>query len=391
MLLKIMENIYSLIGLLFSIFVKKEENLWVFGARDGNAYCDNTRFFFEWLEHNKKNEIVAYWITKNSNIVDFNNKILLHNSIRGQWIIAKSSLVFVSHGAADVSRFIGYSKPYVYLWHGIPIKRMGRIERPSLLHWLKKIIFPKIHVVLFLVTSERDSKIFSEAYSISPSAFYIGQYPRNIKLTENAEQAVNVTDSSIHKYKILFAPTYRDNNDASYFDNVIMPSDITLGKLSSFLVDINAEFYFKLHPYTITAFCFDSLPSNIKLVDKNQDILDVLSTSDVLITDYSSVFFDFALLNRPIIHFLPDESWYLNDVNRGLYSDFLTSRAGECAFDWVGVLSLLRREIKNPTRTKHLRDRMISHFFSNVNGTNLQLFLECQLRQSCFYNEKKNE
>ncbi len=55
-----MENIYSLIGLLFSIFVKKEENLWVFGARDGNAYCDNTRFFFEWLEHNKKNEILAY-------------------------------------------------------------------------------------------------------------------------------------------------------------------------------------------------------------------------------------------------------------------------------------------------------------------------------------------
>ncbi|MCI4614854.1 CDP-glycerol glycerophosphotransferase family protein [Vibrio cholerae] len=380
----ISDSFYSLIGLFLSFIVRRDESIWVFGARDGSSYCDNTRFFFEWIRINQSKNIKCYWITKNSSLVNVNNGVIHHNSLFSQYIIASSSLVFVSHSAADVSRFIGWIKPFVYLWHGIPIKKMDNVKSYSKKSKIKNFILPKINTLLFLVTSKRDLLIFSNAYDIPASRFYVGQYPRNINLIEQH----SIKNDSKEIKKILFAPTFRDNNDASYFDNEVMPSSNVLKRLEDFLENNNAELYFKLHPYTATAFDFNSLPNNIKHIDKSIDIMDVLCKVDVLVTDYSSVAFDYCLLDKSIVYFLPDNDWYLNDSNRGLYDDFISTRAGEVAYNWDELIILLKKELDNPERTKNLRDDVVDCYFNNRDDNNLNLYQECMFRQKAYYQER---
>ncbi|OEE79742.1 CDP-glycerol glycerophosphotransferase family protein [Vibrio ordalii] len=379
----ILDVLYSLIGLFFSFIIKRNKSVWVFGARDGSSYCDNTRFFFEWVRISQSENIKCYWITKNSSLVNVNNGIIYHNSLFSQYIIASSSLVFVSHGAADVSRFIGWIKPFVYLWHGIPIKKMNNVKLYSIKRKIKNSILPKINILLFLVTSKRDLLIFSNAYNIPASRFYVGQYPRNIKLIDR--HSIKNGSKEIKKKQILFAPTFRDNNDESYFDNEVMPSSNVLKRLEAFLEHNNAELYFKLHPYTTTAFDFNSLPNNVKHIDKSIDIMDVLCKIDVLVTDYSSVAFDYCLLDKSIVYFLPDDDWYLNNNNRGLYDDFVSTRAGEVAYNWDELIILLKKELDNTERTKKLRSDVVDCYFNNRNDNNHNLYQECISREKNYY------
>ena len=140
----------------------------------------------------------------------------------------------------------------------------------------------------------------------------------------------------LNKTIVLYAPTWRDNHkskETTYrFRNSLDCSDF----INNF--DSDYIFLFRGHYFV------DSLLKSDSFIDVSHinDINDLLLVTDILITDFSSVFFDFSILNRPILFYMPDRESYENDI-RGFYLDVDKELPGEVVED----MQTLSKEIKS--------------------------------------------
>jgi len=120
----------------------------------------------------------------------------------------------------------------------------------------------------------------------------------------------NIKDElNIKNYKkvITYAPTFRDKNNISPF------SEKFLFKLNNLCKKNDSIFILKLHPFDQSLlYNFDNFTNIIK-VSKNIDLQELLFYTDILITDYSSVFFDFMNTKKPIIYYSYDYELYMKD------------------------------------------------------------------------------
>jgi CDP-glycerol glycerophosphotransferase len=219
-----------------------------------------------------------------------------------------------------------HGQVYLQTWHGTPLKRLGRdIVQNNL-------------TKSYLDTMDREAKAWD--YLISPNAFctevfpscfgYSGEiletgYPRNDKLsTSTAEdrqrirEAIGVSDSSVTI--AMYAPTWRDYSRTA-----------TGNWQSVFYLDENLELPdgFKLiyrgHTNTHEAHK-DGEHARFIDVTRYPNITDLYLAADVLITDYSSVMFDFTVTGKPIIFMTPDLERYR--AERGFYFDFEAEAPG---------------------------------------------------------------
>jgi CDP-glycerol glycerophosphotransferase len=215
---------------------------------------------------------------------------------------------------------------YLQTWHGTPLKRLGRdITQNNL-------------TKSYLDTMDREAKAWD--YLISPNAFctevfpscfgYSGEiletgYPRNDRLsTATAEErqriraSIGVTDPSV--ILVMYAPTWRDYSRTA-----------TGNWQSVFYLDENLELPdgFKLiyrgHTNTHEAHK-DGASERFIDVTRYPNITDLYLAADVLITDYSSVMFDFTVTGKPIIFMTPDLERYR--AERGFYFDFEAEAPG---------------------------------------------------------------
>ena len=180
-----------------------------------------------------------------------------------------------------------------------------------------------------LVSSESVIDCYAEGFGVSPESIRATGTPRtDVFFDHDAMEASRQSFYDEHpelagKRILLFAPTYRGPSvaQASYdFDA------IDFAKLRESLHDKGYVFAFKWHPAV-----YDRITDEMEgLLDGSdffydfsgqRDINDLLLVADTLITDYSSVIFDYALLDKPVVYFAPDLSEYTND--RGLYFDMV--------------------------------------------------------------------
>ena len=197
------------------------------------------------------------------------------------------------------------------------------------------------------VTAEPIRECFAEAFDIDLKKVQAVGSPRtdmffDEKAKEEARESVYEAYPQLKDKKVvLIAPTYRGRKveDATYdFDR------LKLGNLIKELGD-KYQVVVKWHP---------ALYSNIKrgivgfdgegAVDSSSysDINDLLVVADVLVTEYSSVIFDWYLLDKPIIYFTYDLEEY--EAGRGLYFSFDEYVYGQVATDYEGLLDAIRRE-----------------------------------------------
>ncbi|MRF68179.1 hypothetical protein GIJ48_17030 [Escherichia coli] len=332
---------YSLIGRLLSSIPGKNKKIWIFGARDGFEYADNSKYFFEWIIR-EKTDILPFWITRDKNIASA--RFLYFYSLKTQWIISRATNAICSHGSNDITLFLSKKINYILLWHGIPIKKIGLDTDSStgknnfLWDTIKKFLCVKSKPDLFLATSESQKKIFQKALSIPNNNIFIAQYPRISYMLDNVKTVNN------SKY-ILYAPTFRDGVAPNYYSvNHIIPDLLELSKINERLKKLNLILLIKPHPYIpIDSEDIENL-SHITLIPKNNDILEYLVYCSILITDYSGVFFDFLTLSKPIIFFSPDLEWYLDKNNRGLYYDYKNYVPGPIVSAWDEMLDILEDE-----------------------------------------------
>lgn len=221
---------------------------------------------------------------------------------------------------------------YIQCWHGTPFKRLGYdIEQSdnamnSIWEIREKYRSDAKRFTYLLSSCPFVTDKFSSAWNLkkgNDKILEIG-YPRNDELYSCAEekikkikQSLGIKDS-INKKIILYAPTWRDNQH-----------DIRQGYVYDTPVDFEViaealkEEYiilFRAHYMVANNFNFNKFKGIIYNVSDYDDINDLYIISDLLITDYSSVFFDYAVLKRPIIFFMYDIELYRDEM-RGFYLD----------------------------------------------------------------------
>ena len=219
----------------------------------------------------------------------------VRNTIPEFWQFLRSRYIVTSHGYHLMIR--SENQVYVNLWHGMPIKAMGYAETdPSIL--LDGVTDENYYLI---ATSTIMKNALATCFKQDARRIHITGQPRNDKLF----RTLSKSPWDDFRKVILYTPTYRDGGeDASIFSL----EDYAEDRLREFLREHDAVFLVKLHPLD-NGFRADEA-GNIQVLDPAMDIYDILGGVDVLVTDYSSVYFDFLLLDRPIVFAVPDLEEY---------------------------------------------------------------------------------
>lgn len=214
---------------------------------------------------------------------------------------------------------------WVNYWHGTPLKKIN--------HMLHKLGEYDYDFFTYLTAAEKKfMPIMAEAFNCNSNKVILCGHPRNDYLFSKEDELKKL---SIEKEKyqkiILWMPTYRKSRDGSivdtkenYLENGALPifhSDEKVKELNDFLKKNQSFLIVKFHPaQDLKDFHYHDM-SNIKFIS-NQYLIEhkivlykVVKDADCLITDYSSIFFDYLLLDRPIGFTLEDMDSY--EDNRG--------------------------------------------------------------------------
>lgn len=330
-------------------FVHRRSNRWIFGTYK-NAFNDNSKYLFIHVVENHP-EIDAIWITGDPQVRDMirsaGGKAFLRWSLQGIVAGLTGRYWFFSAYVTDINYYCSRNATLVNLWHGIPLKKIEfDIEHGPLADQYQRSSFIARSVIrpwvfrrpdYVLSTSERVSvESFASAFRIKPDQCMNLGYPRTDGFFKAADDRLNsvnrwdppATQKLIDKISgysrcLIYMPTFRDANP-----NFIYSSGWALPTLNAALKQENILLLLKLHVATPQ----DGLQnagnlSNIHLMKSTEDAYRVLPLTSGLITDYSSILFDYLLLDKPIYYYPFDRKEYETD-SRGFYHAYESCTAG---------------------------------------------------------------
>lgn len=204
---------------------------------------------------------------------------------------------------------------FVNTWHGTPLKVMG-IDNVAEEHRLANVQHPFLSSDYLLYPNDFMAEKMLNAYMIEkiyPGNVLLEGYPRNSVFFEESslKEKLGLDDFEIFVYMPTFRGILMDRDDEAQKHDV----EKYLSQLDSRLND-NQVLFSKLHVLNESEIDFESF-DHIRAFPEGYEIYDVLNMADALITDYSSVFFDFANTHRKIILFNYDEEDYSS--YRGFY------------------------------------------------------------------------
>ena len=321
-----------------TIGINADEKTVIFGCFNGRSYCDSPKAIYKYMLTDKRFEEFNYiWVFKEPNKHKYleenkNTKVI---SVKGKKYVqamAKAKYWIFNYKIPD---YIYPKKDQIFVqcWHGTPLKRLGCDLQ---------------HFDNALNTIEGMKKRYNEetkkfSYFLSPSKFASEKFISIWNMKENKKQdcvlelgyprndyLYNYTDNDIKTIKsklgienctkkiLLYAPTYRDNQHTSGI-GYTYKTEVDFDKLKE---ELNDEYIilFRSHWLVANLFDFEKYKDFIYNVSDYDDIDELYVVSDLLITDYSSVFFDYANLKRPILFYMYDLEEYRDNI-RGFYLD----------------------------------------------------------------------
>ncbi len=231
---------------------------------------------------------------------------------------------------------------YLNTWHGTPLKTLGRRDASGY-HGIGNIEsnFLKSDFLLYPNEFTRDVMLRDYMlYNIARGEVLLSGYPRNeIFFDGEARQRVRDEVNPDGKRIYVYMPTYRGtvgkgktSRSSAYLIYYLCELDKKLGE--------DELLYVNLHPLATDGVSFGEF-KHIRRFPSDYEVYEFLNIADVLITDYSSVFFDFAVTGRKTVLFTYDEEEYL--ATRGMYLDIRTLPFPR-VYDVEGLLAEIRSE-----------------------------------------------
>ena len=257
------------------------------------------------------------------------------------------------------------------LWHGIPLKKIGRVEIESPVNMdtekagYLETMYSNYDAVVS--TSPAVSRIFSDVFYAPAENYAEAGFPRNDALLKSpkANDFINVDTDLYGKIRthrkaggkvILHMPTFRDSGVAPLEAQGIDP-----GNIATFALEHNLLWALKLHPSLI-------LPKKeypgLIVCKSTSDVYPLLRESDILLTDYSSVYFDYLLCDRPIHFHLHDLAEYTSQ-SREFMLNFDEWRPGPASYSEAELFALLERTLRGEDLFGAERKRMRDILFTD--------------------------
>ena len=375
MLNKILNLINIFIALLFYPILKSSYNkkIILIGGHAGILYADNSKALFEYLSDNNK-EYDVYWIINKDSIdKEKINKYIIRGSIKNYLYYLLSLGLFFSHSASDVAPIIHrYIKP-----KGI------RIQLEHGVYGLKKTKYTgrdiqgvKSMADLFVSVSTFEKNIKVTNCGLDEKSIIITGLPRFDKLYNSLLS--NPNNDNI----ILFMPTWREWYKELSKEEFIKTDffQITLELLKSeALIQILEKHNYQMHLYL--HFYFHQFISTIeinndyvKIIDINEDVQNLLIQSSILITDYSSVCWDFFYLNKPILFFQFDQNRY--EVERGSYLDLDSELMGIKSNSLDQLLKDLNYTLQNQEKVVKEYEDLKAYYFNYHDNQNCRRVID---------------
>lgn len=352
----------------FSGWVPRNNKIWAFGSF--GVFNDNSKYLF--LNCQDRDEIKPVWISRNKKSVDLAREYGLsyyYLSPMGIYYSLKSGVYIYSSYLSDINYYTSKGCCKVNLWHGIPLKKiefdinsLPLVSTFKKAGRLKKFVYAAQHEKPDLVLSPSEyvsDYSFVSAFRVNKKDIIHARYPR---VTELIECPPMILDRGYQKI-FLYAPTWRDNGK-----DFINESGINFSTLDELLQSNNSLLLLKLHPSTKIKFN-SSVFGNIKIVDNQIDPITVMKTADCLITDYSSIYFDYLYLNRPIIFFCFDLAPYMN--NREMYFEYNEVTPGLIASDANMLYQCLDEIINNKDTYTTQRTECFNKFALKEQGNDI--------------------
>lgn len=303
---KLLSLCFKLLGLLNRILYKKPNRIVLYSNL---GFRDNVKAIYDYLiEHNYNNKYEI--ICSINDHKDYKNVSLKNVKFTNNYIgiiyFLTSKYFMYSFGKYPIKP--SKKQEVLNLWHGSPLKKIGNLEKGK--EHIDYNYFSHI-----LATSEFFSNIMKQAFNCNDDQVIICGQPRNDALFKEYENKIKTKTNLI-----VWLPTFRshhlDNDNKTQNRTIPFFEDSSsLNQLNETLKMKDTELIVKLHLRQKEAINDYNL-SNIKFYtdedfkDNDFELYEVLSYSDALITDYSSVYFDFLLLNRPIGFIVDDLEEY---------------------------------------------------------------------------------
>lgn len=364
--------LYYLIGIF-----PRNKKLWIFGAWFGQRYSDNSRAFFEYVNKNHP-EIKTVWVSRNKDVV----KILREkgfyscSSTSFHFVLyaIRAGKVFTSTGSEFSLYFLHGSEHYA-LWHGMPLKKIlnddtnsnEKIESKKFLQRTSLIflkLFPWRRFLdqkkLFTITNSDFFVTFlSSAFGLPQEKILRTGSPRTDNLFAHRNE--NLIEEIREKFPedkiILYMPTFRT---AEWTGEVYNPFDAQYGfNLDEFLTILERHksvIVYKPHFYdarfmqTVRQKTPETISRFITVGDNDyEELYNFVGQVDILMTDYSSIYFDFIATKKPVILLPFDYDFYIKYA-RGHYFDYWKNMEGAKAKNWHEFYKILEEKSYAPVR-----------------------------------------
>lgn len=303
--------------------------MWVFGSWGGYRFADNGAAFFMHCQKVLQGDIELVWISRKPSIV----KQLRDRNLNAHWIWSPKGIkaclrsgfhVFDCY-PKDTNFWLGRGATRINLWSGVPLKVIQRQhDNPLNRHyrlfhgylperWFLSMMMPW-HVFkpdLMVATSIECGEITRVAFGLDKGNVAVTGYPRNDVLFDSTKSVASPSTplpasiaEAVDKDRkvILYLPTYRDSGKAYM--------NMDWERLDELMEKLEATFFFKTHP--VDRIKNEINCKNVVQLPQLIDVYDLLPQTGILISDYSSIVFDFMLLDRPIVYYTPDVNEFLS-------------------------------------------------------------------------------
>lgn len=371
--------------------VPRTSTRWVVLGREHGKFLDNAKHFFCWVHQNQQSthrisfitehrETLAQLGSRHVDVFRYPHPSSLWALLRAGTIIV-DSVDYLDHGRVG---FLSGTR-LVQLWHGAPLKeielplhrrrlaQLGPVKRASLR--ILKAITGRYRETDFLVSTSDyfTRKAFADCFR-ARRVISTG-YPRNDAMASpipdldglamanvDAGACVRIQRARAQgKRVVLYSPTFRMDLHSPF-----RAGGVDLSRWAQEAAEHNYLLVLKLHP--LMSGLYDRLESDAVLdVAAESDIYPLLREVDLMVTDYSSIYFDFLLLNRPVVFFAYDLHHYTAQ-DRHLLFDYDTMTPGPKLASFEDLIAVIPQALEQPKGWEAERSRVRSLVFNDADA-----------------------
>ena len=320
-----------------SYIIPPNENIILFESSNGRNYTGNPKSVYEEiLNQGLDKEIKCVWSFDQTNTEIKGNakkvkrsffKFLYYSLRSGAWVFDSRHLYYLRKNKKT---------KYIQTWHGTPLKKLGldmdyidMSGNQDINQYHEEFRNNTILWQYLISQNSYSSEIFRHAFDFKGEMLEIG-YPRNdILINKNNAEDIDEIKTRLNipkdKKVILYAPTWRDNE---YYEKgkYKFATEMDFDQMKSELSD-EYVLIVKFHYLVKENIDWSKYEGFVIECDADWDIQELYLISDMMITDYSSVMFDYSLLKRPMIFYAYDLENYKNNL-RDFYFDMINEVPG---------------------------------------------------------------